>query len=70
VFPYLYGPSLPFYWQPFYPAVQPQAAPKFICTKKEDEKGEEKFLCEVDPDSVPPRQQMAYIRPFSGSWFF
>lgn len=68
-YPPIYGPSLPFYWQtPFY-SPQAQTPSRFICTKKEDESGEEKFICEVDPESV--RQQGAmYVRPFTGSWFF
>jgi hypothetical protein len=67
-YPQFYGPSLPFYWQqPFYPAAQP--APRFICTKEEDEEGEEKFVCEVDPETSFQRQPVLYVRPFVGRWF-
>lgn len=74
-YPYpLYGPSLPFYWQqPFYAPSQPQVPPRYVC--KKDEEDEEKFVCEVDPETVQQPQQLVrqpvmYVRPFAGNWFF
>lgn len=65
-YPYLYGPSLPFYWQP---QVQPIAPPpRYICKKRTDEQGEEELVCEVDPESFPaPRPLLTY--PLGGRWF-
>jgi hypothetical protein len=47
--------------------------PRYICTK--DKEDEEKFVCEVDPETVQQPQQLVrqpvmYARPFAGNWFF
>jgi len=70
------GPSYPYYYQqPYYPP----ARPRYICTRKEDDDGEERFICE--PEEAPsapvapiapyyPRTSVLYVRPFTGSWFY
>lgn len=64
---YPYGPSQPFFMQP--QVVPVIALPKYICKKREDGKGEEELVCEVDPESVPPQRQL-YTYPLGGRWFF
>lgn len=83
-FPTFYNqPSYPFYWnQPYYPPVAP-ARPRYICTKEEDEEGEERFICEPETPPAPPvptirpvapffgaRPSLFYVRPYAGSFFF
>jgi hypothetical protein len=71
----VFGPSLPFYWnQPYYPPAPP-VQPRYICTKGEDEEGNEKFVCEPERPAVPlnpflQQQPVLFARPYDGRFFF
>lgn len=67
-YPYWYGPGVPFYWQA--PPAAP-SNPRYVCKREEDEDtGEEKFVCEVDPDYYPPRVPYYPTVPIGWRWFF
>lgn len=80
----VFGPSLPFYWnESYYPPAPPAppVQPRYICTKSEDEEGNEKFLCEPERPVAPPpfvaplnpfiqRQPVLFARPYGGRFFF
>ena len=76
----VFGPSLPFYWNQPYPSPAPPVQPRYICTKGEDEDGDEKFICEPERPVVPPpfvapfnpflqRQPILFARPYAGRFF-
>lgn len=77
----VFGPSLPFYWNEAYYPPAPPVQPRYICTKGEDEEGNEKFICEPErPALTPPvvaplnpflqPRPILFARPYGGRFFF